>query len=688
VQNIPNSDKELGCIAGAYGAVESVPLLGDLIGPGLLNMVVVACRNLGFPSGILQNDGTVFPTEGRVDLFTPYCQHIRSTGRGRMRCRACDCQAVIEFTGGNHAGLESDLEVIIRNFPVHPVKELGLLEEKVYCYGCHAGLLELVRAISLDFSERSLTPIGAIWAGQNKVEGYSLRDKEVWDLAREIEYANPDTLVRLYRKIRGIDAKELSGRARSLAETARPIEDSASASFHVKKQGQFDRVSNEVLSNVRTSLAHITTTSTKTIQKQIYGTIAPSLEVITGNIGNCYSAICEVSAPEDQTKDSRIEVRILAQGGVRRREADKINIRQTDLEKVLAGFESGAELKSFCLANSDWELLTKLKNAIQISDITHAIVGRIPGLQNNILWITLLRSNCAVLTPTGNPLPHFIRMFESLLQGTTQIIKGAYLLAKEQDSVRTLEKQAKELAQKDIQTRLLIENLAHQVSRPIMELKQSAYILSLGFSKDAYASFRACLGELARGCRNFDMYTTLTTDSGNRGIDLQTSSSLDVMQIVNQSYERVKPLSQVERIEVFINTDIEKGHSIPKVVGNPRAILEAVVNVFHNAIKYSIGCYPVELEISCGQSSTVDIRVSNVGIELPEKDWERIFEETYRADTAKEVAIEGSGLGLYVARKLVALHGGAIKVESCVPGKPLDDGSPRWKTTFIISLKC
>ena len=679
-------DKELGFMAGAYGSVESVPLLEDLIGSHLLDMVVIAYSKLGSPSGIFQNDGTVFPLEGRIDLFKKYCREICSTEKGWMRCLACDCQSVIKLGEGNNAHLPPELEKISENFPIQPVDEFEFKELKVRCYQCHAGLLELIRAISLNLGEDSPTPTGAIWAGQNKVEGYSFSDEQVRKLAEEIGYLNPGELLSCYKQIKPINAKELTERAESLARTARPVEDSASASFHVKKQSQFDRLSNKVLSDFRTSLNRIKEFSAKIIQKQVYNCMVPAMEEITGGIGNCFSAICEIPTGADELKDSEVEMRVVAQDGLGNRKFEKINIRQTDLEKVVGKLESDSDLKSFSLRDIDWEFFTKLKSAIQTPDIIHAIVGRIPTLQNKVLWVMLLRENCNVLTPRGKLLPGFIKMLDNISIGMVQSINVAYLVAQQQDTVRTLESQKKQLEEKDAQSSLLVENLAHQISRPIMELKQSAYILSQGFSKDAYDSFRACLAELERGCRNFDVYERLTTDFDKRGSDLQTRSSFDVIEIVNQAYKRVKPFSRVERIEILIN--IYKGYAIPKVVGNPEAILECLVNVLHNAIKYSIGGYPVEVEISQEQSSCVDIRVTNVGIELRKEDRERIFDETVRAETAKAVAIEGSGLGLYVSRKLITLHNSSIRVESCVPGKPLEDGTPRWKTTFIISLRC
>jgi len=61
---------------------------------------------------------------------------------------------------------------------------------------------------------------------------------------------------------------------------------------------------------------------------------------------------------------------------------------------------------------------------------------------------------------------------------------------------------------------------------------------------------------------------------------------------------------------------------------------------------------------------------------IPEKDVPFIFERLYRAEKSRSRASGGSGLGLTIAKEIVELHGGEIRVES-TSGKG---------TTFIISL--
>ena len=688
-----DGNKDMLCIAGAYGPMESVPLLSDLIGSKLLDMVAIAYSKLGSPSGILQNDGRMFPLECLIRLFKKYCRAIRSTSEGRLRCLASDCQAVMNFGGGNQVHPGPDLEERMKKFPIEAIGEFGLPEEGVYCYRCHAGLVEFVRAISLDSKDEAPFPIGAVLAGQNRVKGYSLTGKQVEQIAIEIGHPHPKELAMLYTHMKLTVRTKLLERARNLAETGRPIEDSATMSFHTRKQAQFDDLASAALGGLRLALSQTEVVSTTAVQQLVISGMEEALKRITSTIRGSYSALCRVGEPVDPRRGDRVQVEVVAHAGVCKRKLEKIyiiHVQKNELHKVLRELAKHDDFKPFSSNSLYWEFFAKLKSAIQVENISHVVVSDIstpPYTSDRLLWFTLLCDNCDVLAPRRNPLPGFVKMLGTISENTRQIVSMAYLLSRQKDAVATLIKHQDELEKRRNQTRFLIRDLAHQVSRPIMELKQSAYILSLGFSKEAYDGFRACLAELERGCRNFDLYEKMTTDFDNRGFDLQGCRSFDIKEIVLEARNRVKPYLRAERRELEISAKVAKGYTIPNVIVNPDLVLECFVNVLHNAIKYSIGNRPIEMEIFQREPSTVDTRITNYGIGLPENEWEKIFEATYRADTAKAVCVEGTGLGLYISRRLISLHGGSIKVESCVPTRPTDDGMARWRTTFLLSLK-
>jgi len=93
-----------------------------------------------------------------------------------------------------------------------------------------------------------------------------------------------------------------------------------------------------------------------------------------------------------------------------------------------------------------------------------------------------------------------------------------------------------------------------------------------------------------------------------------------------------------------------------------RTRLKHVVdNVIANALKYSSGLVTVSVGATDSQAI---MRFSDTGIGIPEADLERIFARFGRGTNARARGISGTGVGLYVARKIVDVHGGQINVTS------------------------
>jgi signal transduction histidine kinase len=119
----------------------------------------------------------------------------------------------------------------------------------------------------------------------------------------------------------------------------------------------------------------------------------------------------------------------------------------------------------------------------------------------------------------------------------------------------------------------------------------------------------------------------------------------------------VEPLDRDGRIRVAAPEE-------PVLVSFDRHRLRHVIdNVAGNALKYATG--PVEVRVQPGPGADeVTVAVSDRGIGVPAEDLERIFSRFGRAANARSRGIGGSGVGLYIAKKIVDVHGGRIEVES------------------------
>lgn len=97
---------------------------------------------------------------------------------------------------------------------------------------------------------------------------------------------------------------------------------------------------------------------------------------------------------------------------------------------------------------------------------------------------------------------------------------------------------------------------------------------------------------------------------------------------------------------------------------DPDRIREVVTNIFDNAVKYT-----PEGKVSLGltgNNEVVQIRVSDTGPGIPADDIPHLFQKFYRVDNTATRTVGGTGLGLFICKKIVELYSGNIWAESKV----------------------
>jgi two-component system, OmpR family, sensor histidine kinase KdpD len=105
----------------------------------------------------------------------------------------------------------------------------------------------------------------------------------------------------------------------------------------------------------------------------------------------------------------------------------------------------------------------------------------------------------------------------------------------------------------------------------------------------------------------------------------------------------------------------EHPHERVEVLADPQLLRIALSQLVENACRYSVPGSTVTIAID-RQGDSAAIKVSNTGSSIPYNERTRIFERFYRGVDATRT-ISGSGLGLYVARKVAIAHGGALDLE-------------------------
>ncbi|MEZ4621988.1 MAG: HAMP domain-containing sensor histidine kinase [Caldilineaceae bacterium] len=97
--------------------------------------------------------------------------------------------------------------------------------------------------------------------------------------------------------------------------------------------------------------------------------------------------------------------------------------------------------------------------------------------------------------------------------------------------------------------------------------------------------------------------------------------------------------------------------------GDENLLSQVWVNLLHNAIKFTSDNGSISVALH-GCQDAVEFRIADSGIGIAPAAQERLFERFFKADTARNRAVDGSGLGLAIAKQVVELHRGQIGVES------------------------
>jgi signal transduction histidine kinase len=97
------------------------------------------------------------------------------------------------------------------------------------------------------------------------------------------------------------------------------------------------------------------------------------------------------------------------------------------------------------------------------------------------------------------------------------------------------------------------------------------------------------------------------------------------------------------------------------MVGDPKLLFQVFSNILSNAVKYSPGDCSIDISAEV-LSEQVVVATADQGIGIPASDLDRLFERYHRGSNVS--GIVGTGLGLYLVKMVVDLHGGSIEVQS------------------------
>ncbi len=233
-------------------------------------------------------------------------------------------------------------------------------------------------------------------------------------------------------------------------------------------------------------------------------------------------------------------------------------------------------------------------------------------------------------------------------------VSGVWLVLEDVSELRRLQRIRAEF----------IDNLSHELRTPLTTIS----LLAETAARDAENAPPRLRDRIAK----IEVETGHLTQMVNELLDLSRIESgtaqlllddVDLVRVAQTTVERLRLFAERQGLRIVL----EMPDGVPRVRGDEDRLGQVLINLLHNAVKFSPNGGDLVVGVGEGVSEgggEVRVWVKDPGIGVPRADLDRIFERFYKVDRARVRGRGGTGLGLSIARHVIESHGGRIWAES------------------------
>jgi len=308
------------------------------------------------------------------------------------------------------------------------------------------------------------------------------------------------------------------------------------------------------------------------------------------------------------------------------------------------------------------------KNADLFGAHTEKTLGDITEMFNlHSLYLTRLRArnnlSGIMLIGLQDTLPKIedIELIERISEPAGIAIDNRLLLEENQRIIKQLQQSNDKLKEVDQTKDEFISMASHQLRTPLTSVK--GYV-SMVLEGEA--------GEINQGQRQM---LQQAFDSSQRMVYL-IADFLNVSRIQTGKFTMVNTITNLSEVVKSELLQLEAGAKsrkvtftynesphIPTVLIDETKIRQVIMNFLDNSLYYSSEGDVVNVELRADEQA-IDFVVHDHGMGVPKADQPHLFTKFYRAANARKSRPDGTGLGLFMARKVVVAQGGAILFKS------------------------
>jgi heavy metal sensor kinase len=221
------------------------------------------------------------------------------------------------------------------------------------------------------------------------------------------------------------------------------------------------------------------------------------------------------------------------------------------------------------------------------------------------------------------------------------------------------------------QLRQFTSDVSHELRTPLAAIRSVGEVgLARNVTREEYRELvGSMLEEVGRLTTLIDELLMISrADSG--AIQLRCSD-IRARGLVRETVAMLEPIAEEKKQRIVV-----EGQDDGTIHADPVLVRQALVNILHNAIKYSPAGTEITVRLDTVASETITVSVSDGGPGIAPEHLTRIFDRFYRVDQGRSRSEGGFGLGLSIAQWVVHAHEGNLEVAS----------APGQGSTFKISL--
>lgn len=220
-----------------------------------------------------------------------------------------------------------------------------------------------------------------------------------------------------------------------------------------------------------------------------------------------------------------------------------------------------------------------------------------------------------------------------------------------------------------------ISTVSHELRTPLFSIKGFVELILKGKVPDPQVQ-REFLGRVIDQANHLsaivsDLLDTSRLESGSMEL---SRTMLNLAEVASEVVRRLESVASDRDVTI----EFQAAPGLPPVSGDARRLAQVVTNLVGNAIKFSPPGGTVQVRCQA-QAGEVTLSVADQGPGIPPEAIPRLFSKFYQVDSSATRRAGGTGLGLYISRRIIEAHGGRIAVES-----QLGRGSVFW---FSIPLQ-